>query len=73
MKNASLISCFLFSWNFSVAQNLILNPGYEEYGEITRNTLQSEISGMIKTHNMLIETLPKENCLIHIIISMMCH
>ncbi len=38
MKHASLISFFLFSWNFSVAQNLILNPGFEEHGEIAGNS-----------------------------------
>ncbi len=42
MKRCFVIFCFLLLGNFSFAQNLVLNPGFEEHGEIYGNGAGSD-------------------------------
>lgn len=42
MKVLIVAACFFFAGNFSIAQNLVLNPGFEEHGEISGNGAGSD-------------------------------
>lgn len=42
MKTFIAAACFLIAGNFSLAQNLVLNPGFEEHGEIYGNGAGSD-------------------------------
>jgi outer membrane protein OmpA-like peptidoglycan-associated protein len=42
MKVWIVAACFFFAGNFSVAQNLVLNPGFEDHGEISGNGAGSD-------------------------------
>jgi outer membrane protein OmpA-like peptidoglycan-associated protein len=42
MKSLIVAACFIVAGNFSLAQNLVLNPGFEEHGEIYGNGAGSD-------------------------------